>query len=128
MRTAIALCTAIGLSGPALATDSFYSEAGHFMGGVAWGSVTTVAVDHYWPQHAENRVIVGFAVAAAAGVLGEIHDSMYGHPKKFSALDAASAAMGGAAGALATDHWLLKPVVKTEHGARYYGLASEYRF
>ena len=128
MRTAIALCTAMGLSSPALATDSFYSEASHFAGGALTASVTTVVVDRYWPEHSENRVMIGFTVATAASVLGEIHDSMYGHPKKFSALDVASAALGGAAGALATDRWVLKPVVKTEHGARYYGLASEYRF
>src|SRR6185295_12367952 len=100
-RLLIALCAAIGLAGPARATDSFHSEASHFAGGVLMGGAGTYAADHYWPQYAGNRVLIGTAVAATGGILGEIHDSVRGHPKKFSGLDAASAALGGAAGAIA---------------------------
>ena len=128
MRSGFALCIGICLSSTVHATDSFYSEASHFLGGALMGGASTYAVDRYWPEYAENRVLIGIAVATAGGILGEVHDSVNGHPKKFSALDAVSCAMGGVAGAVATDQWILTPVVKSDRGTRYYGLASQYRF
>jgi hypothetical protein len=128
MRSGIAVCIGICVATLSHATDSFNSEASHFLGGVAMGGGATYAVDHFWPQYSENRVLIGFAVATAGGVVGEIYDSRWGHPKKFSVLDAASTSLGGAVGAMATDKWILTPVAKSVNGTRYYGLASQYHF
>jgi hypothetical protein len=74
------------------------------------------------------HLIIGLAAATAGGVLGEFHDSRHSHPRRFSVLDAAATSLGGGVGALATDKWILAPVVKSANGSRYYGLASRYEF
>jgi hypothetical protein len=86
----IVLCVGVCLASVAHAADSFSSEFSHFMGGVLMGGGATWAVDRWWPEYNENRVVVGFAVGTLGGVIGEIHDSIRGSPKRFSVLDAAS--------------------------------------
>lgn len=128
LRPVVALCVGVCLPNLSHATDSFYSEASHFLGGSLVGGGTAYAVDRFWPQYSENRILIGCAVATAGSVLGEIYDRKHGHPARFSVLDVTAASLGGLVGATATDRWILSPVVKSEHGARYYGLASQFRF
>ena len=129
MRLAIAFCVGVCFTNWAHATDSFSSEFSHFVGGALMGGGATWAVDRWWPEYRENRVLIGFAAGTLGGVFGEIHDSVRGNPKKFSGLDAASAALGAGVGAYATDRWILMPIVnKTDRGNHYYGFASQYNF
>jgi len=129
MRSVIAFWIGVCLTNLAYAADSFSSEFSHFAGGVLMGGGTTWAVDRWWPEYNENRVLIGFAVGTLGGVIGEVHDSIRGSPKRFSVLDAASTALGAGVGAYATDRWILTPVVKkTDQGNRYYGFASQYTF
>ena len=72
MRSVIAIWVGVCLSNFSHASDSFYSEASHFLGGSLWGGGTEYAVDRFWPQYAADRMLFGVAVAAASGVVGEV--------------------------------------------------------
>ena len=109
---AVVLGIGVSLAGQASANDNIKSEMSHaIFGGVVAGTVTWGA-NYRWPEH---RALVGFGAAASLGVLTEATSK-----NGFSALDAGSNALGAAIGALATDEYLLAPVIKREAGHRSY--------
>ena len=114
----------VSASGPARASDSFESEASHAAGGAAIAGTITYFADHYRPEH---RGWIGFSASVAMGIALEGLDAANGHG--FSVLDAASHALGAAAGAFVTDRYILAPVVKPEgkQGA-YLGVNARVKF
>jgi len=121
---ALGLLGIVAASDPALASDSFASEASHAAGGAAIAGTLTYFADHYRPQY---RGWIGFSASVAMGIALEGLDAANGNG--FSGLDALSHALGAAAGAFVTDQYILAPVVKPEgkQGA-YLGVQARVAF
>jgi VanZ family protein len=126
MRKLIPLIIALLLGGKAVAStnDSLGSEMSHLAGGMLMGGVATTVADYYAPEH---RTFFGFAAGAAIGVIGEVIDST-DPDNRFSVLDALANGVGAALGAVATDRWILVPVVSRSEGTAYTGVSVYYRF
>jgi hypothetical protein len=86
--------------------------------------VTTAIANKYWPEH---RALIGFAVGAAAGVIGEGVQDLSGNGK-FGLMDAAANAVGAAIGTLVTDKFILRPVVMQQSGNSYIGVIAQVKF
>ena len=117
---AFALC----LARPALATDSWGSELSHFGGGILVGGAATWLADQWWP---EDRLLIGIGTGVVFAWASEGIDVASGN--KFSWLDAVSSMAGAAAGAFATDRWILKPVVTHDRAdSTRFGLQADIKF
>jgi hypothetical protein len=109
------------------ATDSFNSEASHFVfGAVVAGGITWV-VDAYFPAYQENRGWIGFGISSVGAVLESAYEYSTNGNGRNQALDAAYHIAGSALGAYVTDKYFLEPVVKTSGSEiSYIGLNLTY--
>lgn len=112
------------VTAPAQATDCFASEASHFAGCAVAASATVVVLHQYRPK-VKHPAMIGFAVAVAGALLGEIPLDSDAH---FSALDVAAGSLGGAVGAFATHKWYLTPRIETRKEGTTYALAVSRKF
>jgi len=93
------------------------SEMSHALGGVvmAGGGITAI-VDHYYPEYADNRGMIGFGISSLATLIYQaIEISKYGDTRG-QIIDAASHIAGSALGAFITDKYILSPVIKESPG------------
>jgi hypothetical protein len=71
------------------ATDSFNSEASHFIfGAFAAGGITWV-VDKYYPEYQENRGWIGFGISSVGAVLESAYEYKINGNGRNQAIDAA---------------------------------------
>jgi VanZ family protein len=102
------------------ADDAFAPDKrAHFAGGVIAGGVGAALADRFVPEH---RFVVGTLLGTLPGLAVEIGDST--NEAGFSAGDLAADFVGAMVGALATDKWILKPVVKM-NSDHYLGVVYE---
>ena len=134
MTKVIVICIWFFFASQAVASDSvseclsrkgcIESELSHVVEGLIISGAATAIADRYWPEH---RALIGFAVGASAGFIGEFAQDWAGNGK-FSLMDAVSTAIGAAIGTLITDRFILMPVVKQQSGNSYIGVVTQLRF
>lgn len=112
-------------SAAAQANDSFNAELSHFIGNTAIASISTVAVDKYWPENT-NPAMTGFTISASEAFLGEVAD--YAQGGHLSWLDVGVGILGAATGAYATDKLYVAPTLDTQNGDKTYGMVVVYKF
>lgn len=106
------------------ASDSFNSEASHFMGGAALAGGITAAVDQMLPEYRENRAEIGFWVSSIGIVITQLDQYQRNGNAKSQALDAVAHILGSAAGAYLVDGYALEPLIKDSSSeGKYIGLA-----
>jgi hypothetical protein len=105
------------------ATDSFNSEASHFVfGAVAAGGITAI-VDSYYPAYREDRGWIGFGISSVGAVLESWYEYSTNGNGRNQALDAAYHVAGSALGAYVTDEYILEPVIQNSASeGRYIGI------
>jgi len=92
------------------------SEMSHAIGGVVMAGGITAFVDHYYPEYADNRGMIGFGISSIATLIYQaIEISKYGDTRG-QIIDAASHIAGSALGAFVTDKYILSPVIKESPG------------
>jgi len=109
------------------ATDSFNSEASHFVFGAVVAGGITVITDKYFPEYREERGWIGFGISSVGAVLESAYEYSTNGNGRNQALDAAYHIAGSALGAYVTDKYFLEPVIKTSGSeGRYIGLNLTY--
>ncbi|RRS31840.1 MAG: hypothetical protein P794_02910 [Epsilonproteobacteria bacterium (ex Lamellibrachia satsuma)] len=111
------------------ANESFNSEMSHVVGGVVMAGGITAIVDHYYPEYAENRGMIGFGISSASIILAEYVEFALHGDARGQLLDTASHIAGSAFGAFVTDKYILSPVIKNSpRGGKSVGLKIEHSF
>jgi hypothetical protein len=109
------------------ATDSFNSEASHFVFGAFVAGGITWVVDEYFPAQRENRGWIGFGISSVGAALESLYEYNINGNGRNQALDAAYHIAGSALGAYVTDEYILAPVISSSAGeGRYVGLNLTY--
>jgi hypothetical protein len=105
------------------ATDSFNSEASHFIFGAALAGGITAVVDHWYPEQREYRGWWGFGISSVGAALESLYEYNINGNGRNQAIDAASHIAGSALGAYVTDKYILEPVIKNSPSeGRYIGI------
>jgi peptidoglycan/LPS O-acetylase OafA/YrhL len=105
------------------ATDSFNSEASHFIFGAALAGGITAVVDHWYPEQREYRGWWGFGISSVGAALESLYEYNINGNGRNQAIDAASHIAGSALGAYVTDQYILEPVIKNSASeGRYIGV------
>jgi hypothetical protein len=105
------------------ATDSFNSEASHFIFGAALAGGITAVVDHWFPEQREYRGWWGFGISSVGAALESLYEYNINGNGRNQAIDAASHIAGSALGAYVTDQYILEPVIKNSASeGRYIGV------
>ena len=113
----------------ATASDSFGSEASHFVGGAVMAGAITAIVDKFYPEYAENRFWIGFGISSAAIVIEQGYEAIKNGKPASQLLDAASHIGGSALGAYVTDKYILSPIVRTApDGSKTVGVQVTHSF
>jgi hypothetical protein len=110
------------------ATETFNSEASHFLGATALGAGATAVVNQF-DDYKQNRKMIGFGISAVYGVVDQTIQYIENGNAGGQLLDLGAHLLGSAVGAWATDKYILRPVVqesKTE--GKYLGMAMNYSF
>lgn len=119
------LLSSVMASATARANDSFNAEFSHFAGNTAIASLSTIAVDKYWPENT-SPAMTGFTISASEAFLGEVAD--YAQGGHLSWLDVGVGILGAATGAYATDKLYIAPKFETQNGDKTYGMVVVYKF
>jgi hypothetical protein len=120
---ASALASGVLIASNACATDSFNSEAAHFVFGAALAGGITAVVDHWFPEQQEYRGWWGFGISSVGAVLESAYEYHLNGNGRNQAIDAASHIAGSALGAYVTDKYILEPVIKDSASeGRYIGV------
>lgn len=106
------LAASLLLASNSYATDSFNSEAAHFVFGAAVAGGITAVVDHWYPEQREYRGWWGFGISSVGAVLESVYEYNVNGNGRNQAIDAASHIAGSALGAYVTDKYILEPVIK----------------
>lgn len=111
------------------ASDNFYSEASHFIGGAVMAGGVTTIVAQYYPEYQKDRGMIGFGVSSVFIVLDQgLEAALYGDTKG-QMLDAVSHIAGSALGAYITDEYFLSPIIiHSADQKRVAGLNFQYFF
>jgi len=110
------------------ANDSFNSEMSHAIGGMVMAGGTTAIVDAYYPQYADNRGKIGFAVSSIAIIVEQSIEYAQRGDARGQMLDAFSHIVGSAFGSFITDKYILSPVIRKSNNNTIVGLALTHRF
>ena len=93
--------------------NGFNSEMSHVVGEAVAGGAVTYIVDQYFPEYAEQRALLGFAIPSIVyAVIEGYHIAQDGNAKG-QMLDIWSNTLGAAVGAALVDDFLLAPIIKT---------------
>ncbi|MBA1433391.1 MAG: hypothetical protein FAF04_07330, partial [Epsilonproteobacteria bacterium] len=110
------------------ATDTFNSEASHFVGGAVLAGISTAVVDQF-QDYKQNRAIIGFGVSTLYGLVDQSIQYAENGGAGGQLLDFAAHTLGAACGVWITDKYILAPVIKKSHReGKYLGLALGYTF
>jgi len=93
--------------------NGFNSEMSHVVGGAVAGGAVTYIVDQYYPEYAEQRALIGFAIPTIVYALIEGYHIAQDGNAKGESLDIWANTLGAAVGAAVTDDYFLAPVIKT---------------
>jgi hypothetical protein len=109
------------------ATDSFESEAAHFVFGAVLAGGITAVVDSYYPEYREHRAMIGFGISSVGAALESVYEYHINGNGRNQAIDALSHIAGSALGAYVTDEYILEPVFQNSASAgRYIGFNLKY--
>jgi len=127
MKFTRVLAASMLITSNAYATDSFNSEAAHFVFGAALAGGITAVVDNYYPEYREHRAMIGFGISSVGAVLESAYSYSENGNGRNQVLDALSHIAGSALGAYVTDEYILAPVIQNSASeGRYVGLSLTY--
>jgi hypothetical protein len=92
------------------ASDGFYSEMSHAIGGAAMASYIT-----YKYSDSEHRSWIGFGLSTAIGVVAQNYEISKSGNRSSQQLDMVAHALGSALGAWYTDKYVLVPLVQKNY-------------
>jgi len=128
MKKTILLFTVLFFSLQLKATDTFNSEASHFVGGAVLAGISTAVVDQF-QEYKQNRAIIGFGISALYSLVDQSIQYAEDGGAGGQFLDFAANTLGAACGAWLTDKYILAPVIKkSQTEGKYLGLALGYTF
>ena len=110
------------------ATDTFNSEASHFVGGTVLAGASTAVVNQF-EEYKQDRKIIGFGVSAVYALIDQSIQYAEDGNAGGQLLDLGAHLLGSALGAWVTDKYILSPVVEDSPvQGKYLGCAMAYRF
>ncbi len=110
------------------ATETFNSEASHFVGGTVIAGASTAVVNQF-EEYKQDRKIIGFGISAVYALIDQSIQYVEDGNAGGQLLDLGAHLLGSALGAWVTDEYILAPVVEdSQVQGKYLGCAMEYRF
>ena len=110
------------------ATETFSSEASHFIGGTVLAGASTVVVNQF-EEYKQDRRIIGFGISALYGLIDQSIQYAEDGNAGGQLLDLGAHLLGSALGAWVTDEYILSPVVEdSQVQGKYLGCAMVYHF
>ncbi|HEX5329048.1 hypothetical protein [Sulfuricurvum sp.] len=109
--------------------EDFNSEMSHFVGGTVLAGGITAIVDHYYPEHRDDRGMIGFEISSAIALVDQTIQFVEYHNAKGQLLDLAAHVAGSALGACITDLYILSPVIHNSASeGKYIGVSLRRTF